>query len=750
MRKLLTSGLAISALLIAQTGAALADGSGEPEHMDKLGSALEHVAQQSEESAKAAQARGDTPSNAADTMQMGMAGPNHELELANVTPDGYVMIDAVASGNADNLAVTMESYGARNVTAYGGVVSAEFPANRLADLSASGYLAFAAPAFAETNVGLVTSQGDRSMLTDLVRADLGFDGTGLTIGILSDSFDCATTTLAGGPFTTMAEDIVNDDLPADINILADITSGCTDEGRAIGQLIHDVLPGAALSYHTAFNGQADFAQGIIDLAVAGADVIIDDVIYFTEPMFQDGIIAQAADEVSRLGIPYYSSNGNRARDAFQTDYRAVNATIDTTTGIWHDFDEGPGVDLLTTITFNGALQTNLSFQWDSPNFSVSGAPGAQNDVDVVMFDMAGVRVANCFPGGGPFVFPANGLCQFQFVDGGAGGDAVEFLSLVDFVGGSQVQIGFLTETGAAPGFVKFVIAGGGIVASEYPLDAPSGYGHNNAAGAEGVGAAAFYFTEEFIGDPSTLQLRALAGEPECIPACLNSFSSAGGTPILFDTAGNRLAEAEIRLKPGVTGPDGGNTSFFFSDTGRDDDDGDGVFQTGEPGEFPNFFGTSAAAPHVAALAGMLIQAEGSQLSDGAGFRMCNPDGDDDEGREHGADATVLPAQVAANVANGWLLGPCDRTEPHDIYETIRETAQDMTVRASNGTGATIMTFEENVVEDAHGFDFDSGFGFVDAVAALEEFLEDDDDDDDEDDDEDDDDDDDDDDDEDDD
>jgi hypothetical protein len=35
-----------------------------------------------------------------------------------------------------------------------------------------------------------------------------------------------------------------------------------------------------LAFHTAFEGQASFAQGIIDLADAGAKVINDDVIYF--------------------------------------------------------------------------------------------------------------------------------------------------------------------------------------------------------------------------------------------------------------------------------------------------------------------------------------------------------------------------------------------------------------------------------------------------------------------------------------
>src|SRR3712207_8995845 len=36
-----------------------------------------------------------------------------------------------------------------------------------------------------------------------------------------------------------------------------------------------------------------FAKGILDLQKAGCNIITDDIAYFAEPMFQDGIIAQA-------------------------------------------------------------------------------------------------------------------------------------------------------------------------------------------------------------------------------------------------------------------------------------------------------------------------------------------------------------------------------------------------------------------------------------------------------------------------
>ena len=43
---------------------------------------------------------------------------------------------------------------------------------------------------------------------------------------------------------------------------------------------------------------------------AGAKLIVDDVIYFEEPFFQDGPIAAAVNEVSAAGVYYFSSAGN--------------------------------------------------------------------------------------------------------------------------------------------------------------------------------------------------------------------------------------------------------------------------------------------------------------------------------------------------------------------------------------------------------------------------------------------------------
>ncbi|MCC5609702.1 S8 family serine peptidase [Nostoc sp. CHAB 5834] len=157
---------------------------------------------------------------------------------------------------------------------------------------------------------------------DVLRDLYSLDGTGITIGVLTDSFATAKTFDVSGNLDTYATNIANRYLPSDVNILKDYSGAdATDEGRAISQIIHALAPGADLVFHTSAGDTDDFGQAIQALAAAGADIIVDDIGY-APPNFPDvpidfvdheppnGAINQAIDAVFNQGISYFTDAGN--------------------------------------------------------------------------------------------------------------------------------------------------------------------------------------------------------------------------------------------------------------------------------------------------------------------------------------------------------------------------------------------------------------------------------------------------------
>lgn len=282
-------------------------------------------------------------------------GTSESTSLVSQVPvsEGFVTIDAVAAGEAQNLMSDMEGLGARGVTIAGSMVSGRFPISAVGELAALDSLKFARPSYFV--VDNVISQGDVAMKSDVGRDLYDVDGSGVTIGVLSDSFDCR-----GGA----DNDVAAGDLPSGVVVLEELPncSFGSDEGRALMQIIHDVAPGSNLMFNTAAIGQAAMAQGIKDLAAAGADVIVDDIIYLAEPMFQDGLIAQAVDEVASEGVSYFSAAGNFARDSYESEYvpgRTFESVDFPSAPSWpgsfhggkaHDFDPGLDIDVFQDIT----------------------------------------------------------------------------------------------------------------------------------------------------------------------------------------------------------------------------------------------------------------------------------------------------------------------------------------------------------------------------------------------------------------
>jgi hypothetical protein len=510
--------------------------------------------------------------------------------------ESSVAIDATAAGSAGVLLADLQGLGLADGVAFGRMVSGRLPVRSLAAAANLPSLKFARPVQAGTGVGNADTQGDAAMGSDLLRAVQGVDGTGVLVGTMSDSYDCM-----GGA----AGDVASNDLPAGVNNLDEGPCPATDEGRAMMQLIHDVAPGAQLAFHNAFEGQAHFAQGILDLQAAGADIINDDVFYFAEPFYQDGIIAQSVDQVVNAGIPYFSLAGNFSRRAYESGFRDSGAN--GCGGRLHDFDPGPGVDTAQQVTIPAGGRVTLSFQWDQPFFSVSGAPGSTNNMDLCLLDNTNAVVASG-------------------VNNNVGGDPVEVVSFTNPAAATNTTftIQLSRVAGGNPGRMKYMDYRDTIGISEFATNSSTLVAHANATNAEAVGAAFYNNTPVFGTNPPVRE----------------GFTSGGGTPILFDTAGAAITPV-TRQKPRIVAPDGTNTTFFGSDIA---DPGNGS----DADALPNFFGTSAATPHAAAFAALLLDA--------------NP--------------ALTPAQ---------------------IYTQLETTAIDM---------------------GPAGFDFDTGFGFIQAQSIL--------------------------------
>jgi len=503
--------------------------------------------------------------------------PLQKIDLSLKGADAsLVLIEAISDGNTDELLNDLQALGLKNAIVYGKKINGYLPVSAINELESVKNLINAQPVYKPLlNSGRAITNGDIALKSDVSRSKRGLDGKGVKIGVLSDSYN----SLGGA-----TEGVLNDELPGTVNpkgylsdilVLEDIEDG-SDEGRAMCEIIHDIAPAAEMAFSTAYLGSASFAQGIINLANSGCNIITDDVNYLNEPFFQDGIIAQAVDKVvKKKGVSYYASAGNYDRDSYSSEFRnggtytMVNPYGDYVIGEYamHDFDPGPGIDIFQEIVFAPGDDFTCSFQWDDPFASVcEDCPGAKSELDFFLAlskDTADIIL--------------------ESADYNIDGDAVEiFGAISDGEDSMKAYIAFGRWIGAPgtnpdPGQVKYINYGTA-VATEYITNSPTTRGHSNTRYGVSVGASAWFYTPEFGTTP-----------PE-----INYFSSVGGVPILFDTKGKRLKRPELRMNPLFTACDGGNTSFFG-------------FQLNDRDSLPNFFGTSAAAPHAAAVSAQLRQ-----------------------------------------------------------------------------------------------------------------------------------------------
>ncbi|PON12494.1 hypothetical protein C2W62_39320 [Candidatus Entotheonella serta] len=120
-----------------------------------------------------------------------------------------------------------------------------------------------------------------------------------------------------------------------------------DEGRAMAEIIHDLAPGANLLFHTGFPSSLDMVEAIESLTAAGAHVIVDDLGFLSEPVFEDGPIATAVQTAIHRGVVYVTSAGNSALDNYHAIYRELNPDDGLVTQNVRDFGGGDGTMAIT-------------------------------------------------------------------------------------------------------------------------------------------------------------------------------------------------------------------------------------------------------------------------------------------------------------------------------------------------------------------------------------------------------------------
>jgi hypothetical protein len=397
------------------------------------------------------------------------------------------------------------------------VDSAMDPAFTITPFTPDSYVGgFLQPLADPITSGLGAAQGDVAMHADIARTTYHVDGTGIKIGVLSNSFDAK-----GG----MAADIANGDLPADTTILKDFTgSAATDEGRAIAQVAHDIAPGSSIDFYTANVSEADCAAGILALFNAGCRVIVDDITYYDEPFFQSSVISQAIDTVVSQGAVFLTSAGNEANNSYQSVYRPVTAAMPDGQVIAnvHDFDPGVGVSGVQSVTIGANSTVNFVLQWDQ-------AYGA-----------AATDMAMRFYAGGSLLGTIDRNQSVSTLDPVVGAQITTGSSPV------TIQIAIDDVSGPLPGLLKYVAYANGMPVTIDTFSSPAGTvtGHHMDPNALTIGAANYTQTSAFGVDPAALEW----------------FSSSGGAEILFDAAGNPLPTPTFLDKIDVVAPDGISTS----------------------------------------------------------------------------------------------------------------------------------------------------------------------------------------------
>ncbi len=442
---------------------------------------------------------------------------------------------------------------------------------------------------ASTATGSPHSQGDYVHHADRLRKFLddngnSIDGTGVTVAIISDSFNA----LCEGVSTNCGSGA---NLPSDVLIVTPNDSSGkpvplratdADEGRAMAEIVHDLAPGAKIAFTPGDIDPVVNAQRLRELVVraqhrwsANKVIVIDDVRLVSENTFQvmdweDEIETLVADE----GIAYFAAAGNRATAWENLDALGGRVPLKLTTGVvrlsgasisgnFHDFSSNGGApDFRQLIRIPANTIVTFTLAWNQPRNS-----GVTTDLDLLLLDNSPI---------GTVLNPVTTNPDGSFLYQGRFQNVVDQLPFEIVVINNRgmparnANVSIRHIAGPAPTAFKWVSN-----QNVQVVDAANSSGNNTAT---------------IMGHVTSPNVMAIAAAPFSDQRTPHTSFSRGPSTVLFDVDGNPItpAAAQVRTKPDLLGIDSVSTSI--------------------PG-FSRFNGTSAAAPHVGAVAALLWQAE---------------------------------------------------------------------------------------------------------------------------------------------
>lgn len=341
------------------------------------------------------------------------------------------------------------------------------------------------------------------------------------------------------------------DLPDNVTLfdscIPTVVGQCA-EGTAMAEIIHDIAPDAELAIADGLGSSLEFIQRLEQLANNfNADIIVDDLGFLLEPYFEDGDVAQAVNDLPD-NIIYVTAAGNDGDQYYQGSYTGRPAALFGGLADIHDFDESTiQAEALPISVFGSSEgQSCVFLQWNDPFIFSGSSNPTGNDYDLLIFDSENNLEANTL-----IAASEDAVSTVEFVCFDNPQVTTTYYVVVRQFSGADRELKIVITGLASP-----VQAGSSINTGLSPEG--SIFGHASVERAITVGAIN-------------------ANEPGNDD--IASFSSQGPVLISFPSV-------ETRAKPDITGIDG-------------------VSVTGSAGFPSTFFGTSAAAPHIAGITALL-------------------------------------------------------------------------------------------------------------------------------------------------